>query len=83
MLEELFVHSLVIQGLNILHGGDSGVNHDVAALHGVNSHLRNLVLGHTHVGQASGDAQVIVQLTQSVAEHLGHEVGAGFLPVMY
>ena len=40
----LLVHSLVIQSLHVLDGGDSGVDGDVAALHCVDGHLGDLVL---------------------------------------
>ena len=75
----LLVHSLVIQSLHVLDGGDSGVDGDVAALHCVDGHLGDLVLLDAHVSQASGDAQVSVQLMQSVAQHAGNEVLASIL----
>ena len=81
MLRCSFLQKAAIQRFDILRRGLARVDQNVAALHGIGDHRRDLVLGHADIGELRGDTQLGVELLELVDEHLGNEGIIGLLAV--
>ena len=72
-------HGSAVQHLDVPLGTLPRICRDVAAFHGICCHLRDLVGRHANLGQCLGNAEIRIQLSDFIHQHLRLEIDCRLL----